>query len=100
MRPGEESSNLGFRLPYGGGAGNDFGPEAPPFSEVPLSQVSYSRFVNPGDGAERTRNEMQFVLDDEFRGEQRPAERLAAARFGSTVKAIVIDPLNMPKEFP
>src|SRR5581483_5332429 len=98
MRPGEKSPDLGFCLPDGSSAGDDVGPQPPAFSKIALSQMPYGCFVNSRNGPNRTRNKMQFVLNNEFRGKQWSTQRLPTARLSSVIETIIIDALNMPEE--
>ena len=71
----EQGVDLSLGPPDSGGAGDDLGPERD-FAAGPGGEHVNGGFVNSGDGSEGAGNQVQLVLNNEFRGRQGPPRAL------------------------
>lgn len=98
MGAGKERVDLRGGLPHGSGAGDDLGAESSPIPEVTFRQIADGSFVNTRNRAERTGDEVQLVLNNQLRREQRPAQRLSKPRLGGTIEALLVEPLHLAEQ--
>ena len=77
--PREERLDLLPGMADGGGRGNDLRPYALA-PDLLRAQRFDHRLVEPGHGAERARNQVQLVLDDEIGWRKRTREAIASSR--------------------
>ena len=93
----EQGVDLSLGPPDGGGAGDDLGAERD-FAAGPGCEHVNGRFVNSGDGSEGTGDQVQLVLNNEFRGRQGPAESFAVLLVAGAVKTFLIVAVNQTEK--
>ena len=97
--PREERLDLVLRPAHGGGRGDDLGPHRAPVNLAHAQRLDRG-LVEPGHRAERSRDQVQLVLDHEVGRRERRGEARALARLRGSIEARRVVPLRPTEQRP